>query len=48
MVRSIAGTVLAIGRGKPLSIEAIVDARDRSKAGPTLPPHALYLAKVTY
>jgi tRNA pseudouridine38-40 synthase len=48
MVRSIAGTVLTIGRGKPLSMGAIIDARDRSKAGPTLPPHALYLAKVTY
>lgn len=48
MVRSIAGTVLAIGRGAPLSMEAIIKARDRSKAGPTLPPHALYLAKVTY
>jgi len=48
MVRAIAGTVLMIGRGKPLSIEAIIAARDRTKAGPTLPPHALYLMSVVY
>jgi tRNA pseudouridine38-40 synthase len=48
MVRSIAGTVLEIGRGKPWSMEEIVTARDRSRAGPTLPPHALYLMGVTY
>ena len=48
MVRAIAGTMLMIGRGKPLSIEAIIAARDRTKAGPTLPPHALYLMSVVY
>jgi tRNA pseudouridine38-40 synthase len=48
MVRAIAGTVLMIGRGKPLDIGNIIEARDRTKAGPTLPPHALYLMSVTY
>jgi len=48
MVRSIAGTVLEIGRGKPWSMGEIVASLDRSKSGPTLPPHALYLMHVTY
>ncbi len=48
MVRAIAGTVLMIGRGKPLSMEEIIAGRNRAKAGPTLPPHALYLMNVTY
>jgi tRNA pseudouridine38-40 synthase len=48
MVRSIAGTVLEIGRGKPWNVGEIVAARDRSRSGPTLPPHALYLMSVTY
>lgn len=48
MVRSIAGTLLDFGRGKPLSMDEIVAARDSSRAGQTLPPHALYLMSVRY
>lgn len=48
MVRAIAGTVLDFGRGKPLSMADIVAARDSSRAGQTLPPHALYLMAVRY
>jgi tRNA pseudouridine38-40 synthase len=48
MVRSIAGTLLDFGRGKPLSMADIVAARDSSRAGQTLPPHALYLIAVRY
>jgi tRNA pseudouridine38-40 synthase len=48
MVRTIAGTILEIGRGKPLRIAEILEARDRAGAGPTLPPHALYLKRVSY
>jgi len=48
MVRSIAGTLLDFGRGKPLSMADIVAARDSSRAGQTLPPHALYLMSVRY
>jgi tRNA pseudouridine38-40 synthase len=48
MVRSIAGTVLEIGRGKPLAMAAIVEAAGALKAGPTLPAHALYLMEVAY
>ncbi|MGD1047693.1 MAG: tRNA pseudouridine(38-40) synthase TruA [Candidatus Krumholzibacteriaceae bacterium] len=48
MVRSIAGTALEIGRGKPWSMPEIIAARDPAAAGPTLPPHALYLMHVRY
>jgi tRNA pseudouridine38-40 synthase len=48
MVRSIAGTALEIGRGKPWNMTEIVAARDPAAAGPTLPPHALYLMHVRY
>jgi tRNA pseudouridine38-40 synthase len=48
MVRAIAGTLLDFGRRKPLSMADIVAARDSSRAGQTLPPHALYLVAVRY
>jgi tRNA pseudouridine38-40 synthase len=48
MVRTIAGTILEIGRGKEWKIGDILEARDRSRAGRTLPPHALYLTCVLY
>jgi tRNA pseudouridine38-40 synthase len=48
MVRAVAGTVLEIGRGKPWSMAEILAARDSSRAGTTLPPHALYLISVRY
>jgi tRNA pseudouridine38-40 synthase len=48
MVRSIAGTVLEIGRGKPWNMADVVAARDSSRAGQTLPPYALYLMAVRY
>lgn len=48
MVRSIAGTVLEIGRGKPWNMAEIIAARDSSRAGQTLPPNALYLINVRY
>lgn len=48
MVRSVAGTVLEIGRGKPWGMSDIIEAKGRAKSGPTLPPHGLYLMKVTY
>lgn len=50
MVRNIAGTALSVGRGKtkPEDIPAIIESRDRSKAGQTLPPGGLYLVKVYY
>ncbi|MBX3355395.1 MAG: tRNA pseudouridine(38-40) synthase TruA [Phycisphaeraceae bacterium] len=45
MVRIIAGTLVEVGRGRlaPSSIREILESRDRSRAGPTLPPHGLRL-----
>jgi tRNA pseudouridine38-40 synthase len=48
MVRSLAGTLLEIARGRAGDIEEIIESRDRSAAGKTLPPHALYLMGVEY
>lgn len=48
MVRIIAGTVLRAGRGEPVPIAEILASKDRSAAGPALPPYALYLMEVSY
>lgn len=50
MVRIIAGTLVDVGLGKIKAEEIpnIIQAKDRTKAGKTLPPYALYLAKVEY
>lgn len=50
MVRIISGTLLEVGTGKinPESIPEIIKSKDRTKAGKTLPPNGLYLAKVEY
>ena len=50
MVRSIAGTLWLIGRHKmpPRALDGIIEARDRSKAGPAAPPQGLSLEKVFY
>lgn len=50
MVRIISGTLLDVGLGKiePSEIEDIINSKDRTKAGKTLPAHALYLVKVNY
>ncbi|MDD6448326.1 MAG: tRNA pseudouridine synthase A [Lachnospiraceae bacterium] len=45
MVRIIAGTLIEVGRGamSPLSIKEILEAKDRSLAGPTAPAKGLFL-----
>jgi tRNA pseudouridine38-40 synthase len=45
MVRIIVGTMVEVGLGRlgPEQIETILAARDRQAAGPTAPPHGLYL-----
>lgn len=48
MMRSIAGTVLKAGKGGDVSIADILASSDRSAAGPTLPPGALYLMEIKY
>ena len=50
MVRILGSTLLEAGYGRldPHEIPAIIESRDRRRAGPTLPPHGLILMKVTY
>ena len=50
MVRIIAGTLLDIGQGKrdPMDIFTILEAKDRSAAGPTAPAHGLTLMKYEF
>lgn len=50
MVRIIVGTLLDFGRGryKPDKMKEILQARDRSAAGPTAPAHGLTLVKIEY
>lgn len=50
MVRTIVGTLLLIGQGKQTveDMGRILKSRDRTQAGPTAPPHGLYLMSVTY
>ena len=50
MVRIVMGTLLQVGRGKIVANEIadIIQSRDRTWAGPTVPPQGLYLVSVTY
>ena len=50
MVRIIMGTLLEINDGMlpQNSILSILEAKDRSRAGRTAPPHGLYLNRVDY
>lgn len=50
MVRSIVGTLLDVGTGKTSvkGFQAIIDGRDRRKAGANVPPHGLYLTRIKY
>ena len=50
MVRAIVGTMINIGTGK-ISLgdfEKIIDSKDRSQAGFSVPAHGLYLTKIEY
>ncbi len=50
MVRNMVGTLVAVGIGKfsPKDVKGILEAKDRTQAGPTAPPQGLYLVKVDY
>lgn len=50
MVRIIAGTLTEVGLGKkrPKDVRAIIESRDRQKAGHTAPAEGLYLVEVYY
>lgn len=50
MVRTIAGTLVEVGRGNldPETVGDILERRERRLAGPTAPPQGLFLTKVFY
>ena len=50
MVRKMVGTLLEVGRGKltPGDIDRLYEIKDRSKSGPTVPPHGLFMVKVDH
>lgn len=50
MVRNTVGTLIEVGRGNlsPDDIDRILDAKDRSAAGPTAPARGLFLVSVEY
>jgi tRNA pseudouridine38-40 synthase len=50
MMRNIAGTLVMVGEGKwqPADVKTALEARDRTKGGPTAPPDGLTLVRVDY
>lgn len=50
MVRIIAGTLMDVGQGKnaPEEMQDILEAKNRSAAGPTAPAHGLMLMKYEF
>lgn len=50
MVRIIVGTLVEVGRGRrtEADVKAILESRDRRRAGFTAPAHGLYLEHVSY
>jgi tRNA pseudouridine38-40 synthase len=50
MVRNLVGTLVEVGRGRldPVQVQAILDSRDRARAGPTAPACGLCLDHIEY
>lgn len=50
MARNIVGTMVEVGRKQRTakSFAELLEVRDRTKAGPTAPPHGLFLMEVKY
>lgn len=50
MVRAVVGTLILVGKGdlKPAEMEKIINSKNRSNAGQSVPACGLYLTKVVY
>jgi tRNA pseudouridine38-40 synthase len=50
MVRAIVGTLVEVGRGKMdvAAFRQVIECKNRSKAGTSVPGHALFLAEIEY
>ena len=50
MVRNIVGTLLLVGRGRmdEDAFRQVLESRQREQAGPTAPPHGLFLRAIRY
>ena len=50
MVRIIAGTLIEVGKGRftPEQVKEIIEAKDRTKAGPTAPAKGLTLYEYSF
>lgn len=50
MVRIITGTLIYVGKGKltPEDVGSALESGDRTKTGPTVPPHGLVMLQVKY
>jgi tRNA pseudouridine38-40 synthase len=50
MVRAIVGTLVEVGRGwrDPAQMDAVLQSKDRARAGATAPPQGLFLVRVDY
>jgi tRNA pseudouridine38-40 synthase len=50
MVRTIVGTLIEVGKGRidADQIDGIMEARDRTRAGPSAPARGLHLISVAY
>lgn len=50
MVRAVVGTLLEVGSGKMevAEFDQVLESKNRSAAGPSVPGHALYLTKIDY
>ena len=50
MVRNIVGTLVEVGKGERSAVDfaELLEAKDRTRAGPTAPAHGLFLVEVKY
>lgn len=50
MVRAIVGTLIEVGKGHKTieNVQAILESKDRNKAGQSVPAHGLYLTEILY